>query len=586
LKLEGVVIPNQSSSGEWRERWLMGILSGLALVLLWAKVLFSLNIIWQIFNFAFQVDESEGMIVAETLLMDQGINIYAPLHADRFIAAPYTPLYYLLNWPFLHFIGASFKPGRFISFLAFCGISFLLYKLIASYTASKSVSSSTPSIKPDRIAGLAAALFWVSLGLSAFWGGAVKPDMLALFFSLAGVYAIFRYSQKINLLEAAPLGDLKSVLLSDKWLYIGAFYFALAAMTKQTAFAGPLACLVFLVLCCSFWSALRFGVVWAVLAFGPMLLMNWLSNNGFWYHIVTVHELPWSLENYWKFFSGFVKSYQLYVGLSLIFLVLWLLDLLKTTWSLRRPLAALQSNRATLFILYLGTSWGTGLSAGTYGGNHNHLLELAAAICLASGLMVSRLRQWWQGSSKLKYTYPLLLLLVSLQTTGLFVGEGRVKPEDFPVLGSTAPTQAGLEVLRSLFYNPESPWLGLEYRTPPPGLKEGLGQVAAFMTNDVGQLIYTDNVSLALASQKPILTTDPFTQTHATYFKRWDESYLIELIERKQFHLIVLRARIEERLQTTGAAQDIYLSPGLAQAILANYNLTQSNAAFIYEPKN
>jgi 4-amino-4-deoxy-L-arabinose transferase-like glycosyltransferase len=642
LKLERVeaVTARKAQGNGQLVRWLVWGTGGLALILLLAKLIFSLNIMWNIFNYAFQVDESEGMIVAETLLMDRGVDIYAPLTNERFIAAPYTSLYYLLNWPALHFTGASFKPGRLISFLAFLGIALLLYKLVRVYSLQFTVYSSQSSSDPaqsssdpaqsssnptqpsvlipqfssnptpssvlrppsssNRQSSIVnrqwfssfifhpssfAALFWLSLGLAAFWGGAVKPDMLALFFGLFGIYAVYRYSISATLADSIlrPGNKIWQHFRQEGWLYGGAVLFALAAHTKQTAFAGVLACLVYLLFSRPT-AAVRLGAVWAVLAFGPMLIMNWLSRGGWWYHIVTVHELPWSLENYSKFFGAFVQSYQLYVLLAIIFLGWWAIEVLRNTFARRNPFAALRSNQATLFALYLSTSWGAGLSAGTYGGNHNHLLEFAAAICLCSGVVLARLAQGWQTSAKiLKWVYPVVLALICLQTLGLFAGEGRVKPQSFPVLGSIAPTQAGLELLRDHFFNEQ--WLGLEYRVPPARLVEGMGQVAAFMTNDVGPYLYTDNVSLAIASQKPVMTTDPFTQTHATYFGRWDESRLIDMIQKKQFHLIVLRARIEDRLQTTGEARDIYLSPGLAHAILENYKLTQSNAAFIYEPK-
>ena len=569
--------------------WLILVLSGLTVGLLLAKITFSLNIIWQIFNFAFQVDESEGMIVAETLLIDKGVNIYALLTPKRFVAAPYTPLYYLLNWPFLHFSGASFKPGRLLSFVALCAIAFLLYKLVSLYSIYTKLPKKS---QPDRVAGIAASLFWGSLGLAAFWGGAVKPDMLALCFSLAGIYAIYRYfalASYSNILQTAsfqlqPGSKIQVHFQRDSWFYAAIVFFALAAMTKQTAFAGPIACMVFLVVNLRLTLALRFVTGWLGLTFGPMLIMNWLSGGGFWYHIVTVHELPWSLENYWKFFSAFVQSYQLYFGLALIFSAGWLFDIIKKALLPRSFLEVLRADKASLFVIYFGVSLGASLSAGTYGGNHNHLLELAAAMCLCAGAALARIRErWGWGRAGQQWIYPVVLSLICLQTLGLFAGEGRVKPENFPVLGNIAPVQSGLELLRTATYNPQ--WLGLEYRVPPEGLRQGLAQVAAFMTNDVGPLIYTDNVSLGLASSKLLLTTDPFTQTHATYLKRWDESYLIKLVETRQFHLIVLRDSIAERLQQTGEARDIYLSPGLAQAILANYKLTQRNAAFIYEPK-
>src|SRR5690349_8196143 len=71
----------------------------------------------EMFSFPFQFDESEGMILAETQLLDHGVNIYLKPGPDLFIAAPYPPLYYLLTWPAQHLSGAgtTFKVGRALS---------------------------------------------------------------------------------------------------------------------------------------------------------------------------------------------------------------------------------------------------------------------------------------------------------------------------------------------------------------------------------------------------------------------------------------------------------------------------------------
>ena len=184
-------IPNQTDPSQRLlvrvGRWIVWLLLVLVTLLLLAKVVFSLNIIWQIFQFPFQTDESEGMIVAEVHLMDTGTNIYALPGPHLFVSAPYPPLYYLLNWPFLHLGGLSFKPGRAISLLATVGIAFLLYKLAVLIGKNQNRVAGRNTFK---VAGAAAALFWATLGLVAFWGDAVKPDMTALFFSLGGIYLV------------------------------------------------------------------------------------------------------------------------------------------------------------------------------------------------------------------------------------------------------------------------------------------------------------------------------------------------------------------------------------------------------------
>jgi 4-amino-4-deoxy-L-arabinose transferase-like glycosyltransferase len=549
--------------------------------LLAAKFIFSLNIIWQIFNFAFQVDESESMIVAETLMMDRGVNIYGLPGPDRFISAPYTPFYYLLNWLPLHFLGSSFKPGRLISLLAAAGIAWLIYRFVRAYGQQRGLPPVTA-----RRAGLLAALIWSSLGLVAFWGNAVKPDVTALFLGLGGLYLVFTWQEE-------PVIRLFGLRLSPH-LLAAAGLFALAALTKQTAFAGVLVAGIWLLVHRrNGWRvAGGFGLAYLLLGFGPMLIMNFLSQGGFWYHIVTVHELPWTFANYWKFLSGLLQSYQLFFLLALGFIPFWAWDWLKpllpTTAKgklpfLRAAWQRLRNNPGTFFVLYAGAAWGAGLSAGTYGGNHNHLLELAAAVCIGVGLCFVRLADW-PFKAGINLALAIALLLVCWQGLGLFVGEGRVKPADFPVLGAIAPGQALLEGLQGQFRNPD--WLGLEYRAPLDNQKQRLAEVAAFMNNDRGPFIYSDNVSLMLATNKPIFTTDPFTQTHATRYGRWDQSKLVEMVQRQEFSLIVLRQSIERRVAAGDQASDIYISPELSQAVLANYRACRPDIVAIYVPKS
>ncbi|MBN9391503.1 MAG: hypothetical protein J0I20_25955 [Chloroflexi bacterium] len=551
--------------------WLVGF--GLLL----AKLLFSLNIAWQIFNFAFQVDESESMIVAETLMMDHGTNIYALPGPDLFISAPYTPFYYLLNWLPLHFLGSSFKPGRLISFLAAVGIAWLIYKLVTAYARQGGFS-----LVRARVAAALAVLIWSALGLVAFWGIAVKPDITALFLGLCGLLLVFTAPQ-----DKGANWRLLFLRLSPR-LLIAAGFFALAVLTKQTAFAGVLVAGIWLLTRHrqGWKTAFGFGLSYIILGFGPMLGMNALSGGGFWYHIVTVHELPWNFANYWKFFGGLLQSYQLFFLLALVFVGFWLADLLlrtpaepasgwlTTTWE------RLRNNPGTFFVLYAGAAWGEGLSAGTYGGNHNHLLEFSAATCILVGLAFTRLL----ALERQKWAVALALVLVCWQGVGLFVGEGRVRPDDFPVVGAVAPGRTLLDGLQGQFRDPD--WLGLEYRAPLENQKQRLAEVAAFMNNDKGPYIYSDNVSLMLATTKPIFTTDPFTQTHATRYGRWDQSKLVAMVKNQQFSLIVLRQSIAGRVAAGDAAGDIYISPELSQAVLENYRACRPDAVTIYVPKS
>src|SRR5439155_18472214 len=87
-----------------------------------------------LFSYPFQFDESEGMIVAETLLLDRGVNIYERPMPDLFVAAPYPPVYYLLDWPLQHLAGAepTFKTGRALSVLATLLAGLCIFGIVAA----------------------------------------------------------------------------------------------------------------------------------------------------------------------------------------------------------------------------------------------------------------------------------------------------------------------------------------------------------------------------------------------------------------------------------------------------------------------
>ncbi|MEA2574353.1 MAG: hypothetical protein QOH93_1651, partial [Chloroflexia bacterium] len=100
--------PIRERSEVWRlAGW---ALTGVLMLLLAGLVVrsaFSAATSAQMWAYPFQFDESEGMIVAETMLLDRGISIYDVPGPDLFISAPYPPLFYLLNLPGQHLAGSE-----------------------------------------------------------------------------------------------------------------------------------------------------------------------------------------------------------------------------------------------------------------------------------------------------------------------------------------------------------------------------------------------------------------------------------------------------------------------------------------------
>src|SRR5690349_14461735 len=73
-----------------------------------------------IFRFPFQVDDAEGVVLAEARLIGQGANPYAfqPSPSAHFYAGPYPPVYTLLNTAGMAIFGTTFKFGRAVQLFA------------------------------------------------------------------------------------------------------------------------------------------------------------------------------------------------------------------------------------------------------------------------------------------------------------------------------------------------------------------------------------------------------------------------------------------------------------------------------------
>ncbi len=525
----------RSKRGDWAT-WALGGALALLALLLTLRVLDNARIMAGLFVWPFQHDESESMIVAETLLLDHGVNIYAKLTPQQFIAAPYPPLYYLLNWPAIHLLGPTFKVGRALSLAATLAVGLLLIALTRRLTG-------------DRLAAVIAAPAWGAIGIVGFWGVLVKPDMLTVALGLAGLLWLLR--------AIAGQGHIWGALP----LFWAAFY------SKQTAVAAAVAACVWLIL--RDWRrGLIFSTLYAVGAGGGTLLLNWWTAGGYFYHEFTEHNLPWFPAAYWDAFSNWAGSYW----------ALLLPGLLGLVFALRQgtaltpqspflpgeeengtgsPLLKWLRSPAVLAAGYAGMSLIMSSGAGTLGGNHNHLLDLTAALCWGLGIAVAVLRA---------APRPLGQVLGAAAVLALCVGVG---------------TSAG---------TPH--WLSQEFRVLPRTVLDGMPNVAQYTSNTAGP-VYSTDLSVLLVTDKwrvRLWTTDPYTQTHAGSAQihrlavdRWDESALIAAVRRHYFSLIVLRFNLNPDDPNYGAAGD--LSPGMAQAVRDSYQLDQSNVRFLYKPK-
>ncbi len=562
----------------------VGLALLIAALLLW-RTAQSVGFSAGIFGYPFQVDESEGMIAAETMLLDQGQNIYNFPAPQQFVAAPYPPLYYLLNLPFIHFTGYSLKVGRTLTILSSLTAAALIFALINLTTRR-------------RLAALIATLAFLANSLIAFWGAIVKPDVLAMSFALLGLYCVARYipsyqgEQRFaptyegdnarqqggpppaptNMAQAGSINS-KLKTQNSNLVYLAAIAFALAMLTKQTSVAGAGA--GFIVLLWADWRrGLKAIALYLAIVGGVSLLLDWQTAGGYYWHMITVHALPWSFER--------VVSYvQTVWAVNWPLIIMGAAGLLVGLATAAKSLApANQRNRFSgeadsdtqhsalstqhsalkvMLFLYALAAVVQASGVGTLGGVSNHFLDAFSALCIGFGLLIGWLLDWVEDSRA----------ALTLRVGGL-VGIGVVA-----VL---------VWVLVNAEYDPHD-LQAYQFRLPSASQLDGMSHIAQFATNN-GGLIYSDNVTLALSAHQRPRSTDPYTQTHASSpsihpnpADRWDESQIVADIRAKKFALIILAD--SNPCKSGGGGVE---SPAIALAVCDSYQLIQRNVEYVYQP--
>ena len=167
-------------------------------------------------GYPYQLDNVEGYLLDEAVQLSRGRNVYAAIDEPPYLVANYPPLYQLLYAVFVDAAGPSLVFGRMICLSSLLGIALAL--MLICLRIGKQI---LPAL-------LCPALF-VATYECHNWAAYARVDLPALFLSFLGLTCF--------LAEASKAARRMAIV-----------FFVLAAMTKQTTLAAPLACGLFLAL--------------------------------------------------------------------------------------------------------------------------------------------------------------------------------------------------------------------------------------------------------------------------------------------------------------------------------------------------
>ncbi len=373
--------------------WLI-YLPPLALLLL--QALASVQHLWGVVRFPYQLDYGEAPELNRAVRLARGEPIYVDWSHPPYQMANYTPLYPAVVSLGVRVTGPDFLPGRALSFASTLGVAGLL-----ALTA-RALGAGGPG-------ALFAALLWLGAHPVWIWGAYQRVDALAMLLELAGV-TVF------------ALGWMERKARWAVWASVPLF--VAAAYTRQTSIAGAFACYGYLL-----FRRPRLAAA-AIAAYGALglglLELGQLATGGLmWKHIVEGNLNAWSLET----FRRYAKP-------------LW--ELQSWAFVLAGVGLALGAHRwrSQLPLLYLLAAAATTLTVGKIGAYVNYLFPLCAALALCAGLALGELARLHLRPALLWYVPQIAVSL------GIVVGVRAMDRRAWPDLYRVEPAAGALESAR------------------------------------------------------------------------------------------------------------------------------------------
>jgi hypothetical protein len=526
--------------GVWPARLALALLV-VAIALLAVKAVGIARYDAAILRFPFQVDDAEGVILAEARLIGAGTNPYAfqPSPSSHFYAGPYPPVYTLLNTAGMALFGPTFKFGRLVQLVATLVVGGWIAWAVAR----------TGSGRRAWLFGAWAAGLFLSAHLVAVWSVRVRPDMTALAANLAGVTLLRAWwaergsgfavqssgriprtanpKPRTRLAAAWPQGSEWTSLLG------GAACFALAWWTKQTFIAVPIA-FVLVLLFHNPRVAITFAALYGAFILVPFGLLTIVTRGGFFQKTVT-YQGSWEWAAFRRLAQPFAERYS------------WLLVLALAA----AVIVTIRARQLTFGVAWFALALVIAFGAGTSGGNHNHFVELLAA-------------------------------------SAFLVGQGAVAACDFGWRAPRARTWAAVGVacvallmvgVSAAEHEGKYGWLAREIRQPSASDRAGFEAVASYIANHPGP-VYSTDVGILVVTDQVVRVTDPFTMAAEVRLGRWDDRDLVADLDAGRYGLIVTNydiATVNPDQPPTDA------TPGVIRAIQTRYHLVAKNVRYLYE---
>jgi 4-amino-4-deoxy-L-arabinose transferase-like glycosyltransferase len=473
--------------------------------------------------FPFDYDQGEGFELVDTLMFARGEFPYQSVEPYPFYASNYPPVFHLIAVPFAWVFGATYWYGRLLGFLGTLITASAISYAVYSFDQRKGYG------RGRALVAVVSGLAFLSSNFVYHIGPLLRQHMtMVMFETLAVVILCFA-------------NEIDDTSRRRRVFALGLALLIIAGYTKQLAAFSAVA--VFL------WLALRSPrrAVIAVIAFGLIGAGIFVSLNiatqGEWWRqaiLANVNQIRFDQV------EGLFRLWFSLHGFLLIPAVLFVIY-------------ELYFDRLSLYsIWFVVTALFGGVSSGTWGGGDSYFATSIAAMCILSGIFISRtLNSGWRFPVSNLYTrffiqplrpvWPLIISVALVVVPLVYLGYGRAVlhlPTNHPLF---VPLATALDIQPNALN----------------GFYDSAGRIAGGYA-DIGHLTTDEDIAAGWSivervrqSEKPVLSeeaafnllagreavSNPTQLLNVWLRGLYDGSELIDMIEAQEFGLVILRAQ-------------------------------------------
>lgn len=478
---------------------------------------------FEVISWPYQIDYDEGLNLSTAWNVAQGQNIYLVNPADHFIAAPYPPLYFILNAFGIKLWGVQLQVGRIISFAASLAIAGMI-----SWAVNLALKRTRISQLNAGGASLIAGLMWFVPAPVFIWSTIYKQDLFAIAIALLAILLVYRWRD-------------------NPWLWLTAPIMAIAFFAKQNELlAVGVGCGYMLLY--NWRRGWKLTILTAFCLAVPFVLLNILTNNGYYNHTIAYQLVPWRLNEFILRMNRLIIDHLVFIIIGLVALLSYIIafrrGFSRKEWRNRLKTIP-QLSKEALFPIYLCAGFFSLFTVGAYQGNYNLTLDLfpPLLIMVSTWLAQQVERLGKVEKSKERQLALLIASMLLIVMSWQVLSFGDVK-NYFPFTFMPNPAR------RALMENLQK-------------------QIAAAPPGD----LLTDDTYLALSARRNVPYDNLYHILIESSFSKWDDSRFLQDIRDHRFSLVIHDAN---PIRFSDRAWDI---------LNANYEMVFNDDIDVWKPR-